>query len=107
MKKESDLESKIEDTASLRRPFAKIFGAKKKEHVFDVKTRIRPGGKAFKFEFGIKIATTMHPADYIQIFDELTSKDDPKIQDALMDTLGFDTGPEIHIWEARYEKVEK
>jgi len=107
MKKESELEDKIQETRKLRRPFAKIFGAEKKEHVFDIRTTIRPGGKAFKLEFGIKIATLMHPADYIQIFDELTSKDDPKIQDALQDALDLNTEPEIHIWEARYEKVEK
>ena len=107
MKKENDLESKIENTESLRKPFARIFKVKKREHVFDVKTRIRPGGKAFKIEFGIKIATTMHPADYIQIFDELTSKDNPQIQDAMQDALDFDTEPEIHVWEARYEKMGK
>jgi len=105
MQKEKDLESKIKDTEALRAPLADIFGAKEEENVFGVAAKIRPGGKAFKFEFGLKIATAMHPADYIQIFDELTKRDDPKIQDALEDALGLDTEPDIHIWEARYEKI--
>ena len=107
LKGEEGLEDKIAETAALRAPLADMFETAEEEHVFDIKTRARPGGKAFKFEFGIKIATEQHPADYINIFDTLTSKDDPKIQDALVDALGLDNEPQINVWEARYEKLEK
>eukprot|EP01084_Bolivina_argentea_P226938 383275_1 len=104
---ENDLENKISKINNLKEPFSEIFKVKSEEDVFNVKTRIRPGGKAFKLEFGIKIATRMHPADYINIFDELSNKKDPQIQNALEDAFGLDNEPEIHIWEARYEKVDK
>ena len=107
IKNEDDLADKITKTEKLRQPFHEIFKTKQKSHVFDVKTRVRPGGKAFKLEFAVKIATSLHPADYIQIFDELSDKKDPQIQDALIDSFDLDNDPEIHIWEARYEKVEK
>merc|ERR1712154_336425 len=106
IKGEDDLEDKISKTDKLRKPFCDIFETRSKDDVFNIKTRVRPGGKAFKLEFGISIATRMHPADYIQIFDELSSKKNPKIQDALEETFDFENEPEIHIWEARYEKVE-
>eukprot|EP00483_Globobulimina_turgida_P011048 UN11069 len=107
MNNEDDLEDKISDLDKLKQPFSEIFKTASKKDVFNVKSRVRPGGKAFKLEFGIRIATRMHPADYIQIFDELTNKKDPQIQNALEDAFEFDNEPEIHIWEARYEKVEK
>jgi len=100
------LEDKISKTDKLKKPFSNIFETKTKNDVFNIKTRVRPGAKAFKLEFGISIATRMHPADYIQIFDDLSSKKNPKIQDALEETFDFENEPEIHIWEARYEKVE-
>ena len=107
MKDEDDLAEKIKAVGNLKQPFCEIFETESPKDVFDIKTRVRPGNKAFKLDFGMKIATEKHPADYINIFDELSNKKDPKIQEALEEAFDLESEPDIHVWEARYEKLEK
>merc|ERR1712152_71210 len=70
--------------------------------VFQIKTRKK--GNGFKIDFGIIIATSMHPADYIDTFDDMTM--DGSFQEAIKDGFEMDDDPHVHIWEARYEKID-
>merc|ERR1712232_584880 len=107
IKDEDDLADKIKALGNLKTPFCEIFETDSPADIFDISTRVRPGNTAFQLKFGMKIATEKHPADYINIFDELSSKKNPKIQEGLIEAFDFDNDPEIHVWEARYEKLEK
>merc|ERR1719384_1885528 len=60
----------IGNTKGLRPLLADLFETRKEKDVFQIKTRKK--GNGFKIDFGIIIATSMHPADYIDTFDDLT-----------------------------------
>merc|ERR1712154_397221 len=60
----------IGDTDELRPLLADLFEVQSEKDVFEIKTRKK--GNGFKIDFGIIIATSMHPADYIDTFDEMT-----------------------------------
>merc|ERR1712187_892491 len=92
----------IGDTDDLRPLLAELFDTKSEKDVFEIKTRKK--GNGFKIDFGIIIATTMHPADYIDTFDDLTM--DGSFQETIKDGFEMDEDPHVHIWEARYEKID-
>merc|ERR1712174_52804 len=99
---EEDCEEAIEDTKSLRPHLAELFETRKEKDVFEIKTRKK--GNGFKIDFGIIIATSMHPADYIDTFDDLTM--DGSFQETIKEGFEMDEDPHVHIWEARYEKID-
>merc|ERR1712079_2372 len=99
---EEDTEDAISDTKGVRSQLADLFETRKEKDVFEIKTRVRPNG--FKIDFGIIIATTMHPADYIDTFDDLTQEG--QFQEAIKEGFDLEEDPHVHIWEARYEKID-
>jgi len=92
----------IGNTKGLRPLLADLFETRKEKDVFQIKTRKK--GNGFKIDFGIIIATSMHPADYIDTFDDMTM--DGSFQEAIKDGFEMDDDPHVHIWEARYEKID-
>jgi len=80
-----------------------LFELSSKQNVIELKASKKKDG--FRFEFGIKIKISMHPADYIDRFDDIAN--DHKIQEAVQNGFELEEEPHIHIWEARYEKLEK
>jgi len=95
--------SNIKKTKHLEPYIADVFEVSKDKDIFDVKAKAKSNG--FKLDFGVKISTNMHPADYIDRFDDLVSNN--KIQDAVKQGFDFNEEPRVHIWEARYEKIDK
>merc|ERR1712039_852157 len=81
----------IGDTDELRPLLSDLFDTRSEKDVF-------------KIDFGIIIATTMHPADYIDTFDDLTM--DGSFQATIKDGFDMEEDPHVHIWEARYEKID-
>merc|ERR1712228_1088693 len=57
----------IGEVEKLRPLLADLFDTRSEKDVFEIKTRKK--GNGFKIDFGIIIATSMHPADYIDTFD--------------------------------------
>merc|ERR1740123_577578 len=92
----------IGDTDELRPLLSDLFDTRSEKDVFEIKTRKK--GNGFKIDFGIIIATTMHPADYIDTFDDLTM--DGSFQATIKDGFDMEEDPHVHIWEARYEKID-
>merc|ERR1712099_59316 len=92
----------IDDTDELRPLLADLFDTKSEKDVFEIKTRKK--GNGFKIDFGIIIATSMHPADYIDTFDDLTM--DGSFQETIKEGFEMNKDPHVHIWEARYEKID-
>ena len=92
----------IGDTKPLRPLLADLFETRTEKDVFEIKTRKK--GNGFKIDFGIIIATSMHPADYIDTFDDLTM--DGSFQATIKEGFEMDEDPHVHIWEARYEKID-
>merc|ERR1712228_53077 len=99
---QTDENDNIGDTDELRPLLADLFDVQREKDVFEIKTRKK--GNGFKIDFGIIIATTMHPADYIDTFDDLT--EDGSFQASIKDGFDMDEDPHVHIWEARYEKID-
>merc|ERR1711997_851639 len=92
----------IGEVEKLRPLLADLFDTRSEKDVFEIKTRKK--GNGFKIDFGIIIATSMHPADYIDTFDDLTM--DGSFQATMKDGFQMDDDPHVHIWEARYEKID-
>merc|ERR1712154_422806 len=92
----------IDDVDELRPLLADLFDVKSEKDVFEIKTRKK--GNGFKIDFGIIIATSMHPADYIDTFDDLTM--DGSFQETIKEGFDMAKDPHVHIWEARYEKID-
>merc|ERR1711997_471896 len=90
---EEDCEDAISDTKALRPHLADLFETKKEKDVFEIKTRKK--GNGFKIDFGIIIATSMHPADYIDTFDDLTM--DGSFQATMKDGFQMEEDPHVHI----------
>merc|ERR1712113_1224921 len=92
----------IGHTSPLRPLLADLFETRSEKDVFEIKTRKK--GNGFKIDFGIIIATAKHPADYIDDFDDLTQEG--QFQEAIKEGFEMDKDPHVHIWEARYEKID-
>merc|ERR1712228_306946 len=92
----------IGEVEKLRPLLADLFDTRSEKDVFEIKTRKK--GNGFKIDFGIIIATSMHPADYIDTFDDLTM--DGSFQETIKEGFEMDEDPHVHIWEARYEKID-
>eukprot|EP01083_Nonionella_stella_P054788 144599_1 len=95
-------EDVIADTAILKPLLADLFETRSERDVFEIKTRRKNDG--FNIQFGVVIATSMHPADYIDTFDDLTA--DGSFQETLKEGFELSKPPDAHYWEARYEKIE-
>merc|ERR1712039_238622 len=87
----------IGDTDELRPLLSDLFDTRSEKDVFEIKTR--KTGNGFKIDFGIIIATTMHPVDYIDTFDDLTM--DGSFQATIKDGFDMEEDPHVHIWEAQ------